>query len=233
MESEKKLILLGFCSGAIPVITEMADEIEDIRSFDIVKNVDVDQTKQKYAWEEYSIKSYLENEYNSENFKKHKVHFGVLNSHIKYVLYEHFKHSKGVRREQYLNLIHRSVFVSKSVKIDYGILVEPISVVSSFTLLGFGVTIKRSCSVGHHCTLDDFVKLNPGVVISGNVKIGKGTEIGSGATVSNHITIGKNCLIGAGSVVTKDIPDGVVAYGNPCRVIRENERWVKAKNIIK
>ena len=34
------------------------------------------------------------------------------------------------------------------------------------------------------------------------------------------MTIGSNVVIGAGSVVTKDIPDGVLAYGNPCRVIR-------------
>ncbi|WP_374020791.1 DapH/DapD/GlmU-related protein [Paenibacillus thiaminolyticus] len=34
------------------------------------------------------------------------------------------------------------------------------------------------------------------------------------------VTIGDNCIIGAGSVVTKDIPSGMLAYGNPCRVIR-------------
>ena len=35
--------------------------------------------------------------------------------------------------------------------------------------------------------------------------------------------IGKNSIIGAGSVVTKDIPDNVIAYGNPCKIIRKNE----------
>jgi maltose O-acetyltransferase len=37
------------------------------------------------------------------------------------------------------------------------------------------------------------------------------------------VTIGDNVIIGAGSVVTKSIPDNVVAYGNPCKVIRKNE----------
>ncbi len=37
------------------------------------------------------------------------------------------------------------------------------------------------------------------------------------------ITIGDNVVIGAGSIVTKDIPSNVIAYGNPCRVIRENQ----------
>jgi len=36
-------------------------------------------------------------------------------------------------------------------------------------------------------------------------------------------TIGDNVVIGAGSIVTKDIPSNVIAYGNPCRVIRENQ----------
>ena len=38
------------------------------------------------------------------------------------------------------------------------------------------------------------------------------------------VTIGSNVVIGSGSVVTKDIPDGVVAAGNPCRVLREITR---------
>lgn len=37
------------------------------------------------------------------------------------------------------------------------------------------------------------------------------------------VTIGNNVVIGAGSVVTKDIPDNVIAVGNPCRVIKENK----------
>ena len=48
-----------------------------------------------------------------------------------------------------------------------------------------------------------------------------GTWIGAGAIIVPGVKIGKNVVIGAGSVVTKDIPDGVVAVGNPCRVLRE------------
>jgi acetyltransferase-like isoleucine patch superfamily enzyme len=44
-----------------------------------------------------------------------------------------------------------------------------------------------------------------------------------GVNIINGVKIGNNTVIGAGSVVTKDIPDNVVAYGNPCRVIRPNE----------
>lgn len=53
------------------------------------------------------------------------------------------------------------------------------------------------------------------------VTIGKNCWIGAGAIVLPGVTIGDNTVIGAGSVVTKDIPSGVVALGNPCRVLRE------------
>ena len=54
------------------------------------------------------------------------------------------------------------------------------------------------------------------VIIGDNVWIGGGTIILPG------VTIGNNTVIGAGSVVTKDIPSDKVAYGNPCRVVRDN-----------
>ncbi len=53
------------------------------------------------------------------------------------------------------------------------------------------------------------------------VKIGRACWLGAGVIVLPGVTIGDGSVIGAGSVVTRDIPAGVVAYGNPCRVIRE------------
>lgn len=54
-----------------------------------------------------------------------------------------------------------------------------------------------------------------------DVHIGENTWIGAGVVIVPGIKIGKNTVIGASSVVTKDIPDNVVAVGNPCRVLRE------------
>ncbi len=55
------------------------------------------------------------------------------------------------------------------------------------------------------------------------VEIGSDVWIGGGAIICPGVTIGSNSVIGAGSVVTRDIPAGVFAAGNPCRVIREIE----------
>lgn len=53
------------------------------------------------------------------------------------------------------------------------------------------------------------------------VEIGSDVWVGGGAIVCPGVRIGSRSVIGAGSVVTRDIPDGVFAAGNPCRVIRE------------
>ncbi len=64
-----------------------------------------------------------------------------------------------------------------------------------------------------------------GLQYNKDVHIGENTWIGAGAVIVPGVHIGKNVVIGAGSVVTKDIPDNVVAVGNPCRILREvNER---------
>ncbi len=53
------------------------------------------------------------------------------------------------------------------------------------------------------------------------IHIGKCCWIGAGAVILPGVTIGDNTVVGAGSVVTRDLPANVVAFGNPCRVIRE------------
>jgi len=53
------------------------------------------------------------------------------------------------------------------------------------------------------------------------VEIGSDVWVGGGALILPGVRIGSRTIIGAGSVVTRDIPHGVLAAGNPCRVIRE------------
>ena len=60
-----------------------------------------------------------------------------------------------------------------------------------------------------------------GLQYNKDVHIGENAWIGAGVVIVPGVNIGKNTVIGAGSIVTKDIPDNVVAVGNPCRVLRE------------
>ena len=62
---------------------------------------------------------------------------------------------------------------------------------------------------------------NSGYEYGINITIGDNVWIGGNTCIMPGVTIGNNVVIGGGSVVTKDIPDNMIAVGNPCRVIRE------------
>ena len=60
------------------------------------------------------------------------------------------------------------------------------------------------------------------VTHTASVTIGAHVWIGGGTIILPGVSIGDGCVVGAGSLVTRDIPAGSVAYGSPCRVVREN-----------
>lgn len=88
------------------------------------------------------------------------------------------------------------------------------------------VTIGDDCFVGPNvsiytaCHSTDPVERNTRMEWAEHVTIGDNVWIGGSVTILPGVTIGNNVTIGAGSVVTKDIPDNVVAVGNPCKVIK-------------
>lgn len=67
----------------------------------------------------------------------------------------------------------------------------------------------------------DVKRRNSGLEYAKPITIGNNVWIGAQVCVLPGVSIGDNTVIGAGSVVTKNIPANVLAYGNPCRVIRE------------
>lgn len=123
----------------------------------------------------------------------------------------------------YTNIINKSSIISSTTSLGYGCMVNSLVSIAAHTTIGNFVSINRNSSVGHHTIIGDYVTIQPGSNIAGHITIGEGTIIGMGSTIIDGITIGKNVVIGAGSLVTKNIPDNVVAYGSPCKIIRENE----------
>lgn len=101
--------------------------------------------------------------------------------------------------------------------------------ISSHTFVCEGVTIEDDVFVGHNVSFinDKF----PRATADGGLqteadwtveptRICQGASIGTSSTILSNVTVGRNSIIGAGSVVTRDIPENVVAAGNPCRVLR-------------
>ena len=122
---------------------------------------------------------------------------------------------------EFKTAIHPSAVISPSAKIGEGTVIMAGAVINADAKIGKHCIINTGATVDHDCVIEDFCHIAPGVHVSGATSIGEGTWIGVGSCVIQCLNIGKNCMIGAGSVVVKNIPDGVKAYGNPCRVIEQ------------
>lgn len=122
-----------------------------------------------------------------------------------------------------LSVIHPSAFVADDAIIGAGSQLLARSAVCAEAALGRACIVNTNASVDHESVLGDGVHVAPGATITGCVEVGDYSMIGAGAVVLPRIKIGRNVIVGAGSVVTRDIPDGKVAYGNPARIIRDND----------
>ncbi len=138
----------------------------------------------------------------------------IGNNKIRKMIAERLSHAK------FVSAIHPSAKISPTAKIDVGTVVMQGAIIQADAKIGMHCIVNTGATIDHECMIEDYVHISPNVSLCGNVRVGEGTQIGVGSSVIPGVKIGKWSMIGAGSVVVNDIPDGVVAYGNPCRVIK-------------
>jgi sugar O-acyltransferase (sialic acid O-acetyltransferase NeuD family) len=119
-------------------------------------------------------------------------------------------------------VVHATAFVAPDATLGPGSQVLAQAAVCVGAKVGQACIINTRASVDHECFLGDGVHLAPGATLAGCVSVGEASLIGPSGVVLPRIRIGANVIIGAGAVVTRDMPDNVVAYGNPARIIRNN-----------
>lgn len=190
----------------------------------IMKNISVNENPLlsiNNKFYEYII--FEPNEY--AKLKSGSLFFGVTTPKVKALVYEYFREKYEIDHSWFFNLVHPKSYLATSIELEMGVLVEPNVTISSQTKIEFGVTLRRGVCIGHHNIVEQYSQINPGVIVSGNVHIGQGCTLGAGCIIRDNISIGEKSFIGMGSVVTQDIPSGVVAYGNPCKIIRDIEKW--------
>lgn len=124
-----------------------------------------------------------------------------------------------------INIVHPNAVVSKTATLGTGILIEAGCLVTPNPQIGDNVVINTGSQVNHDNIVFSNVYIASGVVLSGGVTIGDNTLIDDGVIITLGRKVGEECIIGAGSVVTKDIPEGSIAYGVPCKIVKKNNKY--------
>ena len=119
---------------------------------------------------------------------------------------------------EFASITHPTAVVSPKSSVGIGTVIMQGAIVQSGAKIGKHCILNTGASVDHECVIEDFVHVSPQATLCGNVHVGEGAWIGAAAVVIPGVKIGKWSTIGAGSVVVSDVPDGAVAYGNPCRI---------------
>lgn len=204
-----KLTIIG---KSDPVITMILDNLESSESFPFIEIFNNKNLPIQHPFDNGKFFYEIVNEIG----KPESCFLGVGKPKSKRELYGLYK--------EYLelspNIINKNSSISSTVKLGRGILINSMVSIASHSEIKNFVTVNRNSSIGHHTIVNDFVSINPGVNVAGFCNIGEGTVLGIGTNVVDGITIGKNVIIGAGSLVTRNIPDNVLAYGVPCKIIK-------------
>lgn len=145
------------------------------------------------------------------------IAFGIGNNYIRAKLYQKcIAHTLEIK-----TLIHPSAIISNGATIAEGTVIMAGTIINTDTKIGKCAIINTSSVIEHDNIIGDYVHISPQVACAGDVKIGAYTHVGIGSCIIQGISIGSNTIIGAGSAVVKNINNQTLAYGNPCKTIKE------------
>lgn len=207
---QTRLAILGFSEAMLTMIMDTLESAGSFPEIVVVNNLGLTPSKE---WKNPAFKITVQP--GLEGTSSYLV--GSGRKDVRRKIREAFSE---IPAESFASIVSGTADVSSTVYIGRGVIVCGMTCIAGHTKIGDFVFVNRGCTIGHHTEIGEFTSVNPGSNIAGNIKIGKNCQIGIGASIIDGITIGDNAIIGAGSVVTKDIPSNVVAYGNPCKVIR-------------
>lgn len=117
------------------------------------------------------------------------------------------------------NIIDSNAVISKNINLQEGIYIGKNAVINAGSVIEQCAIINTGSIVEHDCSIGEFSHIAPGSILCGEVHVGAHTHVGAGSVVRQQVKIGARTLIGMGSIVLKDIPENVIAYGNPCKEV--------------
>ena len=118
------------------------------------------------------------------------------------------------------SLIHSSAIISEFSEMGEGTVVMPGAVVGANVKIGKFCIVNTSASLDHDSVMLDFSSLAPAAVTGGSVKLGRRAVASIGSIIKQRITVGDDSILGAASYLHHDLPNNVIAYGIPAKIIK-------------
>lgn len=132
----------------------------------------------------------------------------------------------------WVNAIHPSCIIGNNVWFGKGVVAMAGCIFNTGAKLGDFTFFATGAQIEHDCIIEEFASVSAGSVMGGFVKIGKYSAVTLGCTIMDRLSIGENSVIGSGSLVNTNIPDNVLCYGSPAKVVRNRElgdKFLKGK----
>lgn len=120
----------------------------------------------------------------------------------------------------FVSAIHPSAEIARSARVGAGSVILPGAIVCANGVVGEFCIVNTKASLDHDGRMEDFSSFAPAVTAGGVVRIRQFAAVMLGVDICHSVCIGEHSVVGAGSLVLKDIPDFVVAYGSPAKVVR-------------
>lgn len=132
-----------------------------------------------------------------------------------------------IKKFNFITTIHPKAIISKNAQIGIGSVIMPSVTINTNAVVGDFCIINTNSSFEHYCKMGDYSSISAGVTTGGFVYIGMFSAITLGVTIFDRISIGENTVVGSASLVTKNLPNDVLAYGVPAKIIRKRDKGEK------
>jgi sugar O-acyltransferase (sialic acid O-acetyltransferase NeuD family) len=183
--------------------------------------------------EQFIIKGFLDD--NSGILNDFEGYPPILNSVEDYVIEENdvfisalgsvkwTKHYIEIIRNkggEFINLIHKDATLRKNVKLGYGIIIGPGSLISTDVKIDDFSQIMSYCILGHDVSIGKYCRIGDYVFFGGFAKTEDSVFVAVRSTVFANVQIEKEVTVGACSVVIKNIKQGITVFGNPAKELK-------------
>ncbi|MFM8635756.1 MAG: NeuD/PglB/VioB family sugar acetyltransferase [Planctomycetia bacterium] len=118
---------------------------------------------------------------------------------------------------EWITAVHPTAILHPTAVISLGAVVCACAVIQPDCHVGHHAIVNTGATLDHDCQIGDFSSVGPGASLAGAVHVSPKAMIGTGCALLPGVRIGRAARIGAGATVTRDIADGITAYGIPAR----------------